>query len=132
MAIPNHKKITVKCLIDQYSKPQWVHFCYVPMKLWEEFKTQKINDTMTFSDWVETWALEDFKTAFELNNKQDLYTLKNYIWHRAQTQYPHIYSQHRIDMQGWLRVWVCDNMRKELLKNGRTTRDREIAQDIGY
>ena len=87
---------------------------------------------MTFSDWVETWAQEDFKMAFELNNKQDLYMLKQYIWNRAQVQYPHIYSQHRIDMQGWMRVWTCDKIRKELMKNGRTTRDIKVAEDIGY
>lgn len=95
-------------------KPKWLHWCYIPTALFTEFNHKFPTMTKILPEWIEEWALKDFKMEIDVHWENDINKLRDAILNRAGLQYPHIFTEHEIDCQGWTRIWVCDNMRKEI------------------
>lgn len=110
------KKVQYK--IGVGDKEKWVHFCYIPAELKEEFD-EKVNEyNMPLGTWVTKWANEDFEIV-DIENPDTLDLLRDKIKEKYKHTYPDIYRESATDAQGWLRVWVIQHMREEVDMSGR-------------
>lgn len=93
----------------------WVHFCYIPPELKDEFDSKVEADPR----WVIKWANEDFGMGIgEVMTEIELDQLRELIKERYQRLYPDLYIESQTDNQGWVRVWMISNMRSEIAKRG--------------
>lgn len=102
------KKVPIKLAdIEGYN---WVHFCYVDEELKKQFEQASQG---TLQSWLEVWAERDFGIK-KIQTCLDLKELRKAILNLYKSKYPDIYIDSSIDHQGWSRVWVTENMRREL------------------
>lgn len=67
-----------------------------------------------FADSLRAWAIRDFNVDLSMTTKKDIEVLKALVKDKYRAVYPHLYHQTRTDRYGWLRLWVTDNMEREL------------------
>lgn len=91
----------------------WVHFCYTPSNIKNDFEKYVNLLKLPYLTWVMKWATEDFG-ADELDTIADLDRLKDQIKEAYKELYPDLYIESNTDNQGWTRVWCTKHMMKEL------------------
>lgn len=93
---------------------EWVHFTYIPEDAFEEF-CKVDNRGWHRNEWVNRWAKRDFGIEGAVENGR-LEELKQLIKKHYQELYPEVIplsTRHNRDTHGWVRVWVCSNIKKE-------------------
>lgn len=113
----NRIKVLLKLLDENRDELVWEHLCYVDRDLYLEFLTKKSIERSEFADWVHRWAQEDFNIDLPMTTCKEVLILKELVIDKYLSVYPQIAKRHeKTDYQGWMRVWVCHHMEKELLK----------------
>lgn len=94
----------------------WLHFCYIPKELKREFDRKVNRRGLMNNDWVSIWANAQFGLP-KIKDKEALDNLKKAIHEYYRDKYPDIYIENPSkDIQGWARIWMTENMTKELEK----------------
>lgn len=109
-------KVMIKVLDPEEDQAVWKHICYLSKELYLEFLDKKSISRAELADYMSLWVLQDFRISLTLTTSGELYILKALIKDRYRSIYPHLYQDTRIDRQGWIRLWLTDHMRKELMK----------------
>lgn len=105
------KKIQYKLGVGETEK--WVHFCYVPRELEEEFNTKVNKHNLPIYNWIMKWGAEDYELD-SIIDENSFEILKSHIQEQYRQEYPEIYLPSNTDSQGWLRVWTTKHMKKEI------------------
>ena len=109
-------KILIKVLDTCLDRGVWVHVCYAPKDLYLEFLEAKCIERREFADYICKWVKRDFRMNLPMTTMKDVNILRKLIRDRYKTIYPNIYLETAIDRQAWMRVWVTENMKRELGK----------------
>ena len=104
-------KLLIK-LKDENDEYRWTHLCYVDKSLYEEFT--KDRDYCNWNDLLSRWTEEQFKISLPMLSVSDIAELKDLVREHFKEQYPEIYKESNTDRQGWMRVWINQNIKKEL------------------
>ena len=105
-------KILIK-LHDGYTT-KWVHLCYVDSELYKEFLQTPVG-SKTINELILNWSKNDFGVPLStLSNMADLEVVKELIKKTYKALYPDLYRDSETDRQGWIRVWITNNMKKEI------------------
>lgn len=112
----NRIKVLLKLLDENRDELVWEHLCYANRDLYLRFLTKKNIERSEFADWVRMWAREDFNIDLPMTTCKDVVILRELVQDKYLSVYPHIATRYKTDHQGWLRIWVCNHMEKELLK----------------
>lgn len=114
------RKILLKVLRDK--EIVWVHFCYIPNDLYEKFFCMSGIDKRDFASYLSKWVKEDFGVKLNMVTYKDLETLRTLVKEHFESAYEELYGQ-RIgvnpEIRGWLRLWVSQNIMKELRELGQ-------------
>ena len=107
-------KLIVKVLDENKDQLVWEHLCYVPGDLYLTFLKQKEIERVEMSDYLSIWAKRDFNIDLPMTTAKDILILRELIVNKYRTVYPHMARKTSTDRQGWVRVWVSDNMDREM------------------
>lgn len=115
-----YKKILLKTIDND--RISWVHFCYVPVEIWEEFQSSTNADGCDIGGWLSKWAKEEFDLALHMARREDIETLKRAIIISYQDRYYELYSptlgKARPPMYGIIKNWTSLHMKMEAAKYG--------------
>lgn len=109
-------KVLIKVADTCLNKEVWVHICYMRKDLYLEFLEEKCIARKELADYLSKWVKRDFRMNLPITSMRDVLILKALIKDRYKTIYPNIYLETNIDRQAWMRVWVTENMKRELGK----------------
>ena len=109
----NLSKILIKVL-DDAGNSKWVHLCYIPEVLYEQYKTLRAQDIADLNQTIVRWVKADFDQDIQLFTITDLDQVKSLVKNHYKNTYPDVYLEQSTDRQGWLRVRITRNMRKDL------------------
>ena len=113
-------KILIKLLVnDTDNVYKWVHLCYLPKKLYEQYSKEKHEDVVNLNKTLSRWATQDFDKEVSVITQKDLENLKELVKDYCKEAYPDVYLEQSTDRQGWLRVWISKKMKEELEANGK-------------
>lgn len=107
-------KLLIK-LLDNSGNYKWVHLCYVDSNIYADF-LKLSRSKHSLNRLVSEWYRSEFKLRYSLKTLEDLNTLKQTIKEKYSKLYPGIYRESDTDRQGWLRIWITNNMREEIEK----------------
>lgn len=100
----------------------WVHFCYISNDLYEKFFRMPGVEKADFAYYLSKWVKEDFGVKLKMATYKDLETLRALVKEHFESVYEELYGQ-RIgvnpEIRGWLRLWVSQNIMKELKDYGK-------------
>ena len=114
--MPKHIKVLLKVLDENKDELVWEHLCYAPQDLYIDFLTRKDIERADLAEYICRWAKEDFNIDLPMSTYQHIKILRELVQDKYLTVYPHFAVKNRTDRQGWMRVWICDKMKKELLR----------------
>ena len=118
MANQNLAKLLLKLNDPVSNQCKWIHLCYVPEIIHNEYKEKRPEDLSDMNSTLARWALEDFNKEMKITTAEELEELKNAVKEYSKEAYKDIYLEQSTDRQGWLRVWITKKMKEELSKNG--------------
>ena len=100
------KKIQLRLFDGRRNQNFWFHFCYIPRELW--VKCREVLGIQNLDTTIKLWIKRDFGiTVVHMN---DLYEVKKAIKDKYSKLYPTIYLESESDRQGWIRVWLTENI----------------------
>ena len=111
-------KLLLKVIDDRTGHGKWLHLCYIPEDLFNEYKKNRPQDVGNMNGTLSRWAKEDFGRDIFVNTVSELETLKVLVRDYCKEAYPEVYLDQSTDRQGWLRVWISKKMKEELENNG--------------
>lgn len=110
-------KVLLKLLDENRDELVWEHLCYAERGLYLKFLTKKNIERSEFAEWVSRWAKEDFNIDLPMTTCKEVTILRELVQDKYLSVYPNIALRHnKTDHQGWIRVWICSHMEKELLR----------------
>lgn len=99
---------------------EWVHFCYVPVEIWDAFSKATGTDGFDISAWIVKWAKEDFDVTFKMARKADVDAIKTAIIIAYQDRYFELFSptlgRAALKMDGVIKNWTSLHMKEETVK----------------
>lgn len=113
--MPQMSKILVKVIRDQDLK--WVHFCYVPTELYENFFETTRCEKSEFGAFLSIWAKGDFDVRMSMSTFEDVQKLRYLVDRKYTEEYAELYSLtigENPRVNGWMRMWVSQHMRVEI------------------
>lgn len=115
MGINNYSKLLLKLYDDKAEQYKWVHLCYIPDKLFHQYKENKPEAFGNMNKTLARWVKEDFDRDMFVVTAVELEILKNLVKEQCKEMYPEIFiADQNTDRQGWLRVWVTRKMTEDL------------------
>lgn len=107
-------KFLLKVLDENRDTLVWEHLCYAPRELYLKFISTTGIERFEMADYVTKWAREDFNIDLPMTTVKDITILRELIFDKYGSTYPHLLRRSNTDHQGWVRVWVASHMEKEL------------------
>ena len=109
-------KIRLKVIKDK--QIQWVTFCSVPDKIYNEFDKRVHLKPLDFNVYLSMWVKDDFMVLMTMDRATHLDQLKQMILTRYKRSYPELYifKGITIDEDFWIAFWVASHMKTEQLK----------------
>lgn len=116
-------KLLIKVKSNDDDSYVWKHLCYVNRDIYLKFmsKTKMASDGLNNA--IATWIENTLGKTFELETEEDLEEFKTLIKEHYKHQYPSLYQESCIDHQGWVRVWITENM-MEVINNGKACKQK--------
>lgn len=115
-----YKKILLKTI--DHGELVWVHFCYVPIEIWDEFQEATGTTGCEMGAWLSKWAKDEFDLALHMAKREDIEVLKKAIQISYEDRYYELYSptlgKARPPMYGIIKNWTSLRMKMEAAKYG--------------
>lgn len=111
-------KVQFKVTLNDGESFSWIHFCYAPTEVKEDFDRIVNIDKMISNHWIEKWMLKEFGLVYT-DDYDGFLLVKETIKDKYKILYPDFFLPSLTDSQGWLRVWYTNNMIEELAKRGK-------------
>lgn len=102
-----------------YGRCEWRHLCYVDKELCDSYLSTTGKTMVDMGKTIVGWCKRDFQKDIKLNTRKSIEELREIIKNHYKTKYPELYHDSNTDRQGWVRVWITENMKKELEKYGK-------------
>lgn len=107
-------KFLIKVLDEDSDRLSWEHLCYAPRELYLKFIRDLDLDRFQMADFVSQWAKQDFNVDLPMTTKKDIAILKELVFDKYRSVYPHLVREYKTDRQGWLRIWTTNHMERDL------------------
>lgn len=114
------KKVVVK--VKKQGIPQWVHFCYAPADLCNEFFTVTGCKPSELNKYLSAWARGDYSLKSSMETYDDIITLRHYINMNFKRDYPELFiltDRENPQVTGLTRLWLSQHMRIEIAARKR-------------
>lgn len=101
---------------DKYTF-EWVHFCHISNKLYEQFFSYIGCKKRDFTTYLTKWAKEDFDKKMQIVTQEDVDNLRYLINQKFQRDYEELFIMEdgeNPDIRGIVRHWVALHMRLEI------------------
>ena len=113
-----YRKVLSKVISDQGII--WIHFCYVPVEVWDAFSKATNTDGFDISVWIRKWCKEDFDLTFKMARKSDVEYVKKAIYIAYQDRYFELFSptlgHAALPMDGVIKNWTSLHMKEETVR----------------
>lgn len=107
-------KFILKVLDENKDKLVWEHLCYAPASVYLKYLTEFNMDRNEMGESISRWAREDFNIELPMTTSKDIKILRELIFDKYKSTYPHLMRATKTDHQGWIRVWVTTHMERDL------------------
>lgn len=118
----NLTKVILKIRDPQSNTHKWIHLCYIPQALFEEYRKATQQGFTNLNETLARWAKEDFNEELSVETAAELDKLKTLVKQHYKQLYSEIYLEQTTDRQGWLRVWITKKIREELKLDGKQSK----------
>lgn len=109
-------KVILKVLDENRDKLVWEHLCYAPRDLYLQYLDKYQMQRADYGEAVSKWAQEDFNIDLPMTTAKEITILRELIKDKYKSTYPHLIRDNKTDHQGWIRVWICTHMQKDMLR----------------
>lgn len=109
---------------EQYRKMKADFVCSINPEIYEAFTSMFSVKYRDLFWWIAKWTKEDFNLDYDFCKANDLRILRELVLDKYATLQPCIFYNDLINTEGWMRVWICDHMGKEMMRYDKREYER--------
>lgn len=109
-------KFILKVLDENKDMLVWEHLCYAPASVYLKYLETYGLERSEMGEVISRWAREDFNMELPMTTAKDISVLRELVFDKYRSAYPHLVRHSKTDHQGWIRVWVTTHMERDMMR----------------